>query len=273
MSNIISASRRTDIPAHYVDIFLTAINQGAVRVKNKVVSLKPEDVTCIVFWTKNPRPLVSHLDRLSQYSYYFQFTITGYGTDIEPNLPPKFGPGGIIETFRELSKTIGKDRIIWRYDPIFIGYNYTVEWHIRKFEEIANLLHSYTNKCVISIYDPYWKTLSAMASAGYREMSIDEQDKLFTSLRCTAAKLGFTIAACAERGLCDRFGFEVNKCIDPGLISKITGKDIVLPKDPSQRPECQCVTSIDIGNYNTCKHNCIYCYANSDLPIRNSHSG
>lgn len=163
---ILSASRRTDIPNYYSDWFLHRIEEGFVYVRNPMnphqiskINLSPEVVDCIVFWTKNPKPMLDRLAELKAYSYYFQFTLTGYGTDIEAGVPHK--KESIIPTFQSLSGKIGKEKVIWRYDPILFTDKYTPEYHLKAFEQIASALHGYTNKCVISFVDTYVKNKKA----------------------------------------------------------------------------------------------------------------
>ena len=155
---IISASRRTDIPSHYADWFYNRIKEGYVCVRNPMnvhqisrIPLSPDVIDGIVFWTKNPRPMMDRLDLLRDYMYYFQFTINSYGQDIEANIPSKNDI--IIPTFRELSDMIGCERVIWRYDPILLTKKYSIDYHIRYFEEIAKRLSGYTEKCIISLVD------------------------------------------------------------------------------------------------------------------------
>lgn len=148
---IISASRRTDIPTYYSDWLLSRVKAGYVYVQNPMnahqisrVSLSPEVVDGIVFWTKNPTPMLDKLDALRDYMYYFQFTLNSYGTDVERNIPSKNNV--IIPAFQQLSDLIGPDRVIWRYDPIFLSETYTMDYHIRYFEELAKRLSPYTKK-------------------------------------------------------------------------------------------------------------------------------
>ncbi len=160
---ILSVSRRTDIPNYYADWFLNRIEDGYLYVRNPMnahqisrINLSPDVVDCIVFWTKNPEPMLDKLDRLKDYKYYFQFTLTGYGKDIEPFLPHKRDK--MIPIFQQLSFMIGKEKVIWRYDPIIITDNYTEEYHVKAFREIAMKLNGYCNKVVISFVDTYTKT-------------------------------------------------------------------------------------------------------------------
>ena len=163
---VISVSRRTDIPALYSDWFFNRVKEGVVLVKTKIdspkitkVFLEPEDVRCFVFWTKNPGPMLARIDELDRYKYYFHFTLTPYGPDIEPNLPPK---KELVETFIQLSKRIGKDRVIWRYDPIILTDTIDLEYHKQNFESMAKRLHKHTEKCVISFLKASKSALKAM---------------------------------------------------------------------------------------------------------------
>lgn len=160
---IISASRRTDIPTYYSDWLLNRIKAGYVYVRNPMnvhqiskISLSPDVVDGIVFWTKNPIPMLDKLNALKDYMYYFQFTLNSYGVDVERNIPSKNNV--IVPTFQRLSDLIGPDRVIWRYDPIFLSETYTTDYHIHYFEELAKRLSSYTKKCTISFLDFYRNT-------------------------------------------------------------------------------------------------------------------
>lgn len=263
---ILSVSRRTDIPAFYSDWFFNRIEAGYVDVRNPMnihrvsrVKITPDVVDCIVFWSKNPKPMLSRLDRLSQYQYYFQFTLNPYDQHIEKEVPLK---RNIFDTFRELSDRIGKERIVWRYDPILISDKIDVNYHIKYFEEIAKRISGYSERCVISFVDLYKKVVSNISALNIREPNSDEIEKLVSALVSIAASYGFTIQSCAEHIDLSDFGISHGACIDPSLISHLIGQPIHVHKDKNQRPECGCVESIDIGEYNTCQHYCAYCYAN-----------
>ena len=161
---IISASRRTDIPNYYSEWFFNRIKEGYVLVRNPMnisqvskISLSPDVVDGIVFWTKNPLPILDRLEELREYTYYFQFTLTPYGKDVEPNVPSKNDL--IIPSFRKLSERIGKERVVWRYDPILFNDKYTMDYHVKYFKTLAAKLHAYTEKCIVSILDFYQKTI------------------------------------------------------------------------------------------------------------------
>ena len=151
---IVSASRRTDIPAYYSEWFFRRLEAGFVCVRNprnphqvSEIPLSPDVIDGIVFWTKNPIPMLPYLDRLRDYPYYFQFTLNPYGTDIERNVPSKNNI--VIPAFQRLSSEIGKARVVWRYDPILLTEKYSMEYHITYFRLLADRLADYTEKCTV----------------------------------------------------------------------------------------------------------------------------
>lgn len=265
---IISASRRTDIPTYYSDWFLNRIKEGFVLVRNPMnihrisrINLSPDVVDGIVFWTKNPIPMIDRLDELKDYMYYFQFTLTSYGKTVEPNLPDK--PDVIISAFKKLSAQIGADRVIWRYDPILINGQYTMDYHVRAFEKIARELHDYTKKVTISfINEDYRGVKSNSKELALLSFPQEDQIKLSQSLAEVAQGYGLGIDTCAEKIDLQQFGIGHARCIDGRLLSKLIGGPLNVKKDKTQRLECGCAASIDIGMYNTCCNGCRYCYAN-----------
>ena len=263
---IISASRRTDIPAYYSEWMLNRIKEQYVYVRNPMnahqiskVNLAPDVVDCFVFWTKNPKPMFERLRYFSKYSYYFQFTLNPYDNDIETNLPSK---KEIIESFKELSNIIGSQRVVWRYDPVLLNKHYTVAYHIDKFTEIACQLKGCTEKITFSFIDVYKKIAKNIKSNAISEMTIEEKNIIAENFSKIAKENNFIIDTCAEDIDFSQYGISRARCIDDKLISKITGNNLTARKDKNQRPECGCVRSVDIGEYNSCPNACIYCYAN-----------
>ncbi len=263
---ILSVSRRTDIPAFYSEWFFNRINEGFVLVRNPMnvhqvsrIKITPELVDCIVFWTKNAMPMLDRLDELKDYMYYFQYTINPYDKTIEQRVSEKTP---IINSFKKISDKIGNDRVIWRYDPILITDVYDVNYHIRYFKEIAQRIQSYTNTCVISFVDLYKKTIRNLKGIEVREPNVSEMIELSSKLLQIAQSYGMKIQTCSEAIDLDRLGIPHGKCIDEKLIEHLIGWPLDVSKDKNQRKECGCVQSIDIGEYNTCDHNCLYCYAN-----------
>jgi DNA repair photolyase len=264
---IISASRRTDIPACYSDWFYQRIKEGYVLTRNPMrfhqvskVNLSSEAVDGIVFWTKNPEPMMDRLNELNAYTYYFQFTLTSYGKDIEPNVPIKSSE--VIPTFQRLSDKIGPEKVIWRYDPILLSNKYTLDYHMEFFHEIARRLKGYTNKCIISFVDRYKNTDRNSGALGLAEIENDTKRKLAETLSQTACSFGMLMDTCAEEIDLSAYGIGHAKCIDGNLLGMLRGYPIKISKDKNQRPNCGCDASVDIGVYNTCKNGCKYCYAN-----------
>ena len=156
---ILSVSRRTDIPAYYSAWFLNRLAEGFVLVPNphnprqlSRIPLSPETVDCIVFWTKNPAPMLDALPRIEAagYPFYFQFTLTPYGPRTEPGLPPK---EELVRAFWALSRRLGPKRVVWRYDPVMVDGRYPTAWHLERFEALCNALEGAAERCVFSFVD------------------------------------------------------------------------------------------------------------------------
>lgn len=265
---ILSVSRRTDIPAFYSDWFYNRIREGQVCVRNPMnrhqvskIRLSPDVIDCIVFWSKNPAPMLPRLGELADYMYYFQFTVTPYDRELEKGLPQK---ETIIDTFRQLSDRIGPKRVIWRYDPILFSQSMDVRYHLHGFEAIAKRLASCTQTCVISFVDLYQKTRRNLRATTVREPGADEITRLAAGLAAIASSYGIRIQTCAERIDLEPMGIRHGRCVDRMLIEELLGGRLNVAKDRNQRPECGCVQSVDIGAYDTCSHGCLYCYANTD---------
>lgn len=271
---ILSASRRTDIPAYYSEWFMNRMKEGFLYVRNPMnprqisrIDLSPDVVDCIVFWTKNPADMMGRLGALDGYPYYFQFTLTGYGRDMEPNLPDKREV--LIPTFRKLSQRIGKERVIWRYDPILVNQRYTAAYHVKAFGEIADSLADYTQKAVISFVDMYAKLRRNARTLGFGEVGWEDMRYLAGEMARIASRHGLAIESCAEQADLEEVGVRHGSCIDQRLIEKLTGCSLSGGKDKNQRKECGCLESIEVGTYDTCLNGCRYCYANrSDGKVR-----
>lgn len=266
---ILSVSRRTDIPNYYAEWFINRIHAGFLYVRNPMnahqisrIQITPDVIDCIVFWTKNPVGILKYLEELKDYSYYFQFTLTGYGTDIERNIPDK--KKVMIPRFQELAGKVGKERVIWRYDPILFTERYTEEYHIRAFRQIAESLNGYTEKCVISFVDTYRKNKIFLSESTDQEKSREELTAFAAKLQKIAEENGMQTASCSEKIDLSGCGIRHNCCIDRELIERLTGGHLKVKKDKNQRPECGCVESVEVGKYNTCANGCAYCYATYD---------
>jgi Domain of unknown function (DUF1848). len=260
---IVSASRRTDIPAFYADWFFERVREGFALVPNpfnarqvRRVSLKPEDVDCFVFWTKNPTPMLPRLDEINKYPYYFQYTLTAYENDIEKNIPPA---NKRLEAFLDLAGKIGPERVIWRYDPVFLSPKYTLQYHLDFFEKAACALEDYTFKCTISFMDPYKSIEKRMQPHAPQPWTEDEMREAARSLSEIAFSHGIAMDTCAEEIDLSDMNIGHARCIDPVLIERLFHKKVDAGKDKYQRPACNCAVSVDIGMYNTCPGSCKYC--------------
>ncbi len=264
---IISASRRTDIPSYYASWFMNRLREGYVLVQNPYtprrysrVTLTRDVVDCIVFWTKNPLPMLSKLKELDAlgYPYYFQFTLTPYGRDLERSLPCK---ETLLEAFINVSEHVGANRIVWRYDPIVLDGQHTVGYHVKQFESMIERLKGHTNRCVISFVDPYQSVSNRLGHAPLYDMSLSNIKTLAKSLGDLGQKAHMDIVTCAEPIDLSSYHIRHGACIDQGIVEDIVGCPITVGPDRNRRSACQCVDCIDIGTYNSCLNGCVYCYA------------
>lgn len=262
---IISASRRTDIPAFYSQWFFNRVKEGYVLVPNPFnpkmiskVSLKPEVVDCIVFWTKNPIQMIDRLKELENYKYYFQFTLNPYGEDIENNLPLIEKR---IEIFKHLSDKIGKEKVIWRYDPLLTNEKYNISFHKEAFARIAHDLKDHTERCMLGFIDHYHHIRSAVNKHNIKPLLKDEIEELAVSFKATIDQYPLELDTCTIKVDLRHLGIPSGLCIDKNLIERIIGYPILAKKDKNQRAVCNCIESIDIGTYESCLNGCIYCYA------------
>lgn len=274
---IISASRRTDIPYFFPEWFMERIRAGYFHRLNpfntrqtKLVSLKPDDVDAVVFWTKNPQPLRKFLPELDSrgYRYYFQFTLNPYDSRFEPNQPPL---DERIDIFRRLSSQIGASRIVWRYDPIILSNVTPPEFHAENIDRIAVALYGFTGRLMFSFLDFYPKlkgrirALQQIHGITIHDTFCDEYgqelDELARSVGRIAARNGMKVFSCAEERDFSDMGIQHGSCIDGNLVAPFSGSPPRFSRDRRQRRACGCVESIDMGMYDTCRFGCVYCYA------------
>jgi len=301
---IISASRSTDIPAFYSDWFFYRFRKGYCAWTNPFNGVQSyvsfEDVRFVVFWSKNPKPLLPYLHILDEQGigYYIQYTLNDYEDEgLEKGVPVLQDR---IDTFRRLVDQIGLGKVIWRFDPFILTDKITTDDILRKVDGIASQLRGYTEKLVFSFADisNYKKVKSnlEMGNINYIEFDEPSMNIVAQGLSELNKSWGFQLATCAEKLDLDKYGIEHNRCIDDRLMARFCSHDLklmqflgatVLPadifnpeprvifsknnKDKGQRLFCGCIMSKDIGQYNTCPHLCEYCYANAskDIAIRN----
>lgn len=263
---ILQTGLRTDIPAFYSEWFANRLKEGFVMVRNPYnpqsvtrYRISPDVVDLIGFCTKNPEPMFKYMDLLKLYGQYWYVTITPYGKDIEPNVPPK---EKVMEDFRRLSEAVGINSVGWRYDPIFTDENYTAERHISDFEKMAEYLAGYTKVCVISFIDLYKKVQRNFPQV--KEVALSKCIDIGKEFARIGVKNGMIIKACAEGNFLAPYGIDCNGCMTAETYEAALGIKLNIPKTKPSRSGCGCLLSADIGAYNTCGHLCRYCYANSD---------
>lgn len=278
---IISASRRTDLPAFYTPWFMNRVRAGYCGVPNpynpaqvSYVSLRPDDVDVIAFWSRDPRPMFAHLDELEGRGMrsYFMVSLLNYPPPIDMGSPSL---GRSLDTLETLSRRTGPDRVVWRYDPILLSDVTPPEFHLQNFERLAGALSGVTRRVIVSFYTPYAKAdgrMQALAGMGARliEPAGPRQPwfgGLLRGMAEIAQRNGMAIQSCAEKRDLAPYGILPGKCIDDEFIFKVFGLRVADRKDPGQRDACGCVLSRDIGMYDTCLFGCPYCYATTDFAL------
>jgi DNA repair photolyase len=292
---IISASRSTDIPAFYGEWFVNRWKAGYIKWINpfnqKPLYVSFEKARAVVFWTKNPAPMFKHFEFLDKEvkNYYFQYSLNDYDQEgFEANVAPIEKR---IAIFKELSKKIGKEKVVWRYDPLILTKDIDVPKLLRRIKRVGDELCNYTEKLVFSFADigVYKKVQNNLSETNYIEFDIHTMKEFASGLQELNKKWNLEISTCSEHIDLDVYGITHNKCIDDDLMIKLFSEDkelmdflgveVVQPslfdldekvdrkliklKDKGQRKECGCIMSKDIGQYNTCPHGCNYCYANT----------
>ena len=263
---IINTGMRTDIPAFYSEWFLNRIRAGYVLVRNPYrpdwvtrYALDPDVVDCIAFCTKNPAPMLMHMDALSAFHQYWFVTITPYGKEIEPNVPPK---ETVMQDFIRLSQIVGIDCAGWRYDPVFLDSTYTPQRHLSDFAQMCRTLAGYTRVCVISFIDLYEKVKRNFPEV--RPVTDPERIFLCRNFVEIGRRYGITVKACGEGTDLTEYGADCAGCMTQQTFEAAVGRHLDVPKTKPQRTECACILGSDIGAYDTCGHFCKYCYANTD---------
>lgn len=276
---IISASRATDVPVFYADWFFRRLEKGYVRWRNPFSGqdsyVSFGNTRFIVFWSKDPAPLLPYLPRLKERGIgcYIQFTLNDYEAEgMEPNVPAL---AQRTDTFRRLVDALGIGAVVWRFDPLILTDKINIDTLLDKIAHIANVLAGYTEKLVFSFADieSYKKVSRNLRQSGINYCEWDEESMRDFASRLSALnrnKWKFRLATCAERINLSEYGIEHNRCIDPELISRFAPDDVILQNflynaktDTGQRKACGCILSKDVGAYNTCPHGCLYCYANT----------
>jgi len=303
---IISASRATDIPAFYSEWFFNRLKKGYLKWYNpfnrKASNISFQKTRVIVFWTKNPSPIIPYLYILDELNigYYFLFTLNNYEKEgLEPNLPKLQER---IEIFKKLAQRIGKEKVLWRFDPLILSENIDIDTLINRIKNIGDQIHPFTEKLIFSfvqiskykkVRDKLLRETNAFNNDNIFKAEFSEKQKreFAEKLKNLTNGWGLRASSCAEKLDLTTYGIDDNKCIDDELIRRMFSKDKKLQaslntgnpepnlqkdlflsnkqpqklfKDKGQRKECGCIPSKDIGQYNTCMHFCAYCYANAN---------
>jgi len=261
---VLMVSGRCDIVAYYTPWFLNRLKDGYVMSRNpfnkKLVSkIDFKNVDLILFCTKNPLPIIDHLKEINK-PILFHVTLTPYKKDIEVNVIDK---NKIIDGIKRISKIIGKENIVVRYDPIFISDKYNIVYHKKAFEKLCNLLDGYIKKIIVSFIDDYKNVRKNYNVLKYKQLKEDDYKEIGTFFSSVAKSHNITVQTCAEQRNLVEYGFEQGECISQEAAYILTGKKF---KKQKIRPNvnCQCIETVDIGQYNTCNHLCKYCYSNFD---------
>ncbi len=270
---IISASYRTDIPAFYGDWFMGRLDAGTCRVANPyggrdfMVSLAPDDVDGLVFWTRNPAPFVAALNKISHHGIPFvvYFTVVGYPQEIDRSVPRLETQ---IESFIRIARDFGPHVLVWRYDPVVLSSLTTLDFHTQNFCRICTQLAGSTDEVVISFVNPYRKSRRNLDAAArqsgfaWRQTSESEAAVLTQEFATIATSNGMRLTICAQPQYLITPASPA-KCIDADRLSRVAGREISAWQK-GNRPGCLCDESRDIGAYDTCAHGCTHCYAVND---------
>lgn len=263
---IICASRRTDIPAFHSEWLMNRLRERYALVRNPIakdvvyrVDLSPNNIDILLLMTKDPRPMIPLTEDILEMGIKvgFQVSITPYGKDIEPGVPDK---ADVASAFREISDMVGKEAMIWRYDPVIINDKFTIAYHKRRFKTICNELSGYTQRCIFSFVDIYDKLKRFSDSETLRKVSLEEAEEFGSSMSEISKDAGIELSICCSEFDLSKYGISSRGCIDRDQMRSLN-----VPFEELQTPireGCRCVRNIDIGEYDTCRHDCIYCYAN-----------
>lgn len=268
---VISASRRSDVPAYHTPWLIKRLREGHVDVRNpfngtvRRVDLRPEAVLALQLWTRDPRPLLPHLDELTRRGHplLFHVTLTGYPAYLEPGAPPR---DAVVAALGELRARLGPDAVVWRYDPVILADGLEPEGHLERIAGLAEQLAGITDECITSWVDRYRKTergllhaLEAVGSRLWPDEPARDRD-LLAKMAARTAVYGIQLGLCCEPDLVQE-GVPAASCLDPERLGRLLGRPLALPRRPT-RAGCRCHASVDIGAYDTCPRGCVYCYAN-----------
>lgn len=262
---IVNVGGRTDIVNYYSEWLMNRIKEGFAYSRNPLfqnnvskISLLPEDVDCLMFCSKNYKPMLKYMQELNEkYRIICHYTITAYEKEVEPNVPTITES---IKTLMELSNIIGKEKVLWRYDPILLTKKYTIQMHLKTFESMAKQLSKYVQRCIFSFVEMYKKLEYNMPEI----LPFTEQDKIriLKGLGEIAQKYDLLIQTCGTDENYETYGIHVSGCTTPEILEQANNVKYKTVKAKPMRKGCHCIPSRDIGAYDTCLNGCKYCYAN-----------
>ena len=262
---IINTGGRTDTVQYFTPWLLKRFEEGYVYSRNPLFQnkvtryeLTPDKVDCVQFCSKNYEPILDHLQPIiSRFPTYFHYTITAYGKDVEPGVPTIEKS---METLKKLSAIVGRQRLAWRYDPVLLTDNYTIDRHLETFERMAKELTPYVDRCIFSFVEMYKKVEVNMPEL--IPLSVEDMDTLARGFGEIAAKYGLYMQTCGNNGDYSRFGIHSSGCMTLDMIGQANGIEFRKLKHKGMRQGCGCIETRDIGAYDTCLNGCKYCYAN-----------
>lgn len=263
---IINTGGRTDTVQYYSEWLLRRFSEGYVLSRNPLFPKKvtryeliPDKVDCVVFCSKNYKPILPRLHEITdRFNTYFHYTITAYGKDVEPGVP---SIEESMETLIELSKQVGRQRIAWRYDPVLLTEKYTVSRHMETFDRMAKVLAPHIDRCIFSFVEMYKKLETNMPELIL--LSEEAKDALARGLGETAKKYGIYLQTCGTNGDFTGYGIHASGCMTLDILGRANGIVFKELKHKGMRQGCHCIESRDIGAYDTCLNGCKYCYANT----------
>lgn len=262
---ILNTGGRTDTVQYYTEWLLRRFAEGYVLTRNPLFpnkvnryELTPDKVDCVVFCAKNYKPILPRLHEITgKFNTYFHYTITAYGKDIEPGVP---SIDESMETLIELSGLVGPRRIAWRYDPVLLTKDYTIQRHLETFEHMAEVLAPHIDRCIFSFVEMYKKLEVNMPEL--IPLSVEDMERLAEGLSAAAARYGIHIQTCGTNGDFTRYGVHSSGCMTLDILGGANGIVFRDLKHKGTRQGCHCIESRDIGAYDTCMNGCKYCYAN-----------
>lgn len=263
---IVNVGGRTDIANYYGEWLMNRLKEGFAYSRNPLfknniykISLKPQDVDCLIFCSKNYRPLLKYMEEINErYRIICHYTITAYGADVEPNVP---NIDESIKTLIELSKIVGKEKVLWRYDPILLSRKYTIERHLNTFEYMAKQITPYVQRCIFSFVKMYKKLYYNMPEI----ITLTDYDKIDIAkgIGEIASKYNLYVQTCGTDENYEKYGVHLSGCTTGEILEKANNVKYTNLKSRPLRNGCHCIQSRDIGAYDTCLNGCKYCYANT----------